>query len=215
MSEYKKEIGKEPGHNKLKDILFACMDVNSKQLISSAGLDKKKFVGEEGKQVEVDMYKTFVEDIDRRYRVEFGMLEIKTKKDSDDPMGLHAVAEGEQKKEEYENDNGQAGAQDAPLDAVGKGKGKGKGKKDGRCNIRNGEGHFATDCPSTPPVSPQAVECHGCHGRGHYKGQCPTANPHLKQQKDQGKGWGGDGKEKGYGKGTGGKGYGGKGYGGK
>ena len=74
------------------------MDVNSKQLISSAGLDKKKFIGEEGKQVEVDMYKTFVEDIDRRYRVEVGTLEIKTKKDSDDPMGLHAVAEGDQQK---------------------------------------------------------------------------------------------------------------------
>ena len=69
---YKKEIGKEPDHNKLKDILFACMDVNSKQLISSAGLDKNKFIGEEGNKVEVDTYNTFVDDIDRRYRVEFG-----------------------------------------------------------------------------------------------------------------------------------------------
>ena len=179
------------------------MDVNSKQLISGAGLDKKKFIGEEGKQAEVDMYKTFVEDIDRRYRVEFGTLEIKTKKDNDDPMGLHAVAEGKQKKGECDSEKGQAGAQDAPLDAVGKGKGKGNGKKYGRCNICKGEGHFARDCPSTPPVSPQAVECHGCHGRGHYKGQCPTANLHLNQQKREGKGWGGDGKGKGYGKGTG------------
>ena len=46
VNEYKKEIGKEPDHNKLKDISLACMDVNSKQLISSAGLDKKKFIGE-------------------------------------------------------------------------------------------------------------------------------------------------------------------------
>ena len=54
------------------------------------------------------------------------MLEIKTKKDSDDPMGLHAVAEWEQKEEdEYENINGQASAPDAALDAVTKGKGKG------------------------------------------------------------------------------------------
>ena len=127
VNEYEEEIGKEPDHNKLKDILFASMDVKSKQLISRAGLDKVKFIGEEGNKVEVDTYKTFVDDIDRRYRVEFATLEIKTKKDSDDPMGLHAVAEGEQKKEEYENKNGQAGAQDAPLDAVGKGKGKRKG----------------------------------------------------------------------------------------
>ena len=69
------------------------MDVSSKQLISSAGLDKHKFIGEEGSKVEVDMYKTFVDDSDRCYRVEFGTLEIKTEKDSDDPMGLHAVAE--------------------------------------------------------------------------------------------------------------------------
>ena len=106
-------------------------------------------------------------------------------------MGLHAVAEGAQKEDEYENISSQASAPDASLDAVAKGKGKGKGKNDGRCSICNGEGHFARDCPSTPPVSPQAVECHGCHGRGHYKGQCPTATPHQKQQKGhEQKGWG-------------------------
>ena len=97
-----------------------------------------------------------------------------------------------------------------------KGKGKRKGKNDGRCNICNGEGHFARDCPSTPPLSPQAVECHGCNGQGHYKGQCPTANPHLKQQKDKANGGEGQGKGEGYGgKGTGGKPWGGPGYGGK
>ena len=126
------ETGKEPGHNMFNDVLFACMDVNSEQPISSAGLDKKKFVGEEVAQVEVDMYKTLVEYIDRRYRVEFGTLEIKTKKDSDDPMGLHALAEGEQKEDGYENSSGQAVAQDASLDAVTKDKGKGKSKNDGR-----------------------------------------------------------------------------------
>jgi hypothetical protein len=188
------------------------MDVSSKQLMISAALDTNQLSGDGDTKVDVDMYKTSVDDIDRRYRVEFGTLEIKTKEDSDDPMGLHAVAEGEQKKDEYENSSGQASAQAASLDAVVKGKGKGKGKNDGRCNIVNGESHFTRDCSSTPPVFAQAVKCHGCHGRGHYKGQCPTANPHLKQQKGQGKGWGGDGKGQGYGEGAGGKGYGGKGY---
>ena len=78
---------------------------------------------------------------------------------------------------------------EASLDAFGKG-----GKGDGKCRVCLGEGHFARDCPSVEPVSPQAVECHGCHGRGHYKGQCPTANPHLKVAKGQ---WGGG---KGYGR---------------
>ena len=71
-NEYKKEIGKEPDHNKLKNILFASMDINSKQLVSSAGLDKNKV--DPDTKIEVDMYKTFVNDIDRRYRVEFGTL---------------------------------------------------------------------------------------------------------------------------------------------
>ena len=128
------------------------MIVNSKQLIRSAGLDKHKF--DPVMKLEVGTHKASVEDIDRRYRVEFGTLEIKTKKDNDNPTGFHIVAEGEQKEDEYENINGQAIAPDAALDAVTKGKGKGKGKNDGRCNIWNGEGPFARDCPSTPPVPP-------------------------------------------------------------
>ena len=127
--EYKKEIGKEADHINLKGIILASTDVNSEQLIRSAGLDKKKVDPET--RIEVDMYKSFVDDIDRRYRVEFGTLEIKTKKDSDDPMGLHAVEEGEQKEDEYENINGQANAPDAALDAVTKGKSKGNGNNDG------------------------------------------------------------------------------------
>ena len=141
------------------------------------------------------MYKTFVEDIDRWYKVEFGTLEIMPNSDSDEPMGLHAVAEEEPKEDEKNNINGQVS---------------------GPCNICNGEAYFARYCPPMPPVSPQAVERHGCHGRGRYKGHCPTANPHLKQPKGQGKGWGGEGKGKGYGrKGAGGMPWGGKGYGGK
>ena len=60
------------------------MDANSKQLIRSAGLDKNNV--DPDMQIEVDMYKTFVDKIDRRYRMEFGTLEIKTKKDSDDQV---------------------------------------------------------------------------------------------------------------------------------
>ena len=77
-----------------------------------------------------------------------------------------------------------------------------------------GEGHYARDCPSELPISPQSPECHGCHGRCHVKRDCPTVFPHLK-----GKGKGADAKggwqHKGWGKGmNGGKGMGG-GKGGK
>ena len=90
------------------------------------------------------------------------------------------------------------------LDAF---KGKMAGKGNGKCHVCDGEGHFARDCPSTPPVSPTDIECHGCRGKGHRIAQCPTANPQLKS-KGTGKGFG---YGKGYGKGFKGKGK-GKGY---
>ena len=40
----------------------------------------------------------------------FGTLEIKPKKDSDDSMGLHAVAEGKQKEDESEKKQLRTGA---------------------------------------------------------------------------------------------------------
>ena len=64
VNEIKEAIGKELDHDMLKDILFSCMDMNPRQLISTAGLDNKKFMADG--LTEVDMYKTFTEDSDRR-----------------------------------------------------------------------------------------------------------------------------------------------------
>ena len=213
VAEFKKCIGKEPDGDKLRDILFTCMDVNSKLLASQSKLD----VQQEG----VDMYQALCEDIDRRYKIEFGTLEIKGRQ-RDDPMGLHNIDDGQDK--EFEEVKEVAAQND--IDAVQKGKGKGKGKNDGRCNICMGEGHFARDFPSVEPTAPTAVECHGCHGRWHYKSVCPTANPQLKgagkggwQTKGAGGkgGWqtngGGGDKGKGKGKGYSGGGWKGKGKG--
>ena len=111
------------------------------------------------------------------------------------------------------------------LDAMG-GQGA-KGNGDGKCHVCGGDGHFARDCASVPPISPMSPECHGCNGRGHLRNDCPTAHPELKA-KGTGKGWGGGkdggkgnwgngsgkgnwGKGGGKGNGNGGK---GKGYGG-
>ena len=213
VAEYKKIRGREPDQHLLKNVLYTCMDLDSQQHIADFGLDKAKV---NAKGEEESMYKVFCEDIDKRYKLKFGTLELgRSKKDTDDPMGLHAVAPGDEAKQDGPPSGAVGAGTENSLDAFGKGgKGKGKGIGDGRCRVCNGEGHFARDCPSVEPVSPTAVECHGCHGRGHYKGQCPTANPHLKAMGKgwTSKGWGGKGK------GDGGKGYtpwGGKGWGGK
>ena len=77
----------------------------------------------------------------------------------------------------------------------------------GRCNVCNGEGHIARDCPSSPGQDGKATgdTCYGCSGKGHQKAVCPTANPQLKGggkgkggwQQDGGKGKGGSYGQKG------------------
>ena len=189
VAEYKKIIGQEPDMNMPKNILFSCMDLGSKQHIANFALDRPKF-DKDGKPI--PMYKIFCEDIDKRYKLQYGTLELKPRKDHDDPMVLHAVGAGEAEGQAPAAAAEPAG-NDAALDAFG-GKG-GKGKGDGRCRTCNGEGHFARDCPPVEPVSPQAIECHGCHGKGHTKAQCPTANPQLKVYQQQ-KGWDSGGRRK-------------------
>ena len=161
--------------------------------------------------VDKTSYKKMHEWIDYRYKVTYGNLDYKPTS-KDDPMGLALMGESRHGEDDGASPSGgvqpsPTWSSDAPvsadLDAAGKGKGKGKG--DGKCHVCGGDGHFARDCPSVPPIGPQAVECLGCNGRGHYRNQCPTHNPHLKGKgkgKGQGKGWG---------KGGGGKGKGGKG----
>ena len=91
------------------------------------------------------MYLALCEDIDRRYKIEFGTLELKGRS-KDDPMGLSELRDEEKAEEEPE--------ERADLDAM---KGKGKGKGDGKCHKCLGEGHFARDCPSIEPIGPQST----------------------------------------------------------
>ena len=84
VAEYKKIIGQEPDMNMLKNILFSCMDLESKQHIADCALDQPK-LDKEGKPI--PMYKTFCEDIDKRYKLQYGTLELKPRKDHDDPNG--------------------------------------------------------------------------------------------------------------------------------
>ena len=83
-NEYKKTMGKEPPIEHLRNILYTCMDVNSKQVASSKGLDRQQY-DEHGKPK--NMYKELCEDIDRRYKDEFGSLEVNVSS-KDEPMGL-------------------------------------------------------------------------------------------------------------------------------
>ena len=43
VAAFKKAIGKEPDHMQLKQILYVCMDTNSKSLASQTGLDKDEY----------------------------------------------------------------------------------------------------------------------------------------------------------------------------
>ena len=192
--EYKKTIGHEASKEQLRNILYTVMDTNSKQMAGDKGLDVQQFDAHGNPK---NMYKELCEEIDRRYKIEFGTLEVRGPV-KDDPMGLSKLEEKEDSQEVEGNDD----AERNDLDAL---KGKGKGKGDGKCHICGGDGHFARDCPSTHPVSPSYISCHGCNGKGHRASQCPTANPSLKS-KGVGKGWGKYGG--GYGKGKSkGKGY--------
>ena len=60
---YKKAIGHEPGRGQLKQILYVCMDMASKNLASQSWLDRKGFVD-------------ICEDIDRRYRLQLEGLDF-------------------------------------------------------------------------------------------------------------------------------------------
>ena len=101
-----------------------------------------------------------------RYKCAHGNLEYKSQ-GKDDPMGLALFAERGSYVPHVAPPIEPPIEVSAELDAFGKGKGNGKG--DGRSQVCDGEGHFARECPSVPPVSPQSVKCLGCSGRGHYR----------------------------------------------
>ena len=191
---YKNAIGHEPDHAQLKQILYVCMDMTSKNLEPQSGLDRK-------------LYFDMCEDIDRRYRLQFEGLDFAKAAKGDDHRGLSIFFENHEKPpapvlpEEPERNT----AQKEDLDVVGNG--KGRGKNDGKCNICGGNGHFARDCPSTMPLT-DAI-CRGCEGKGHFERVCPTANSHLKGSGAR-KGWSqkGGGYKGGWQGGKGGKGKG-------
>ena len=218
IAAYKKIVGEEPNHNILGQIIWQCMDDNSRQLASQSGLDKQMLMND-GK-TPVDRYVLFTEDIDRRYRVQFGTLEFKaaTNHAKDDPMGLSAMFEptdggatpGDAGGAPSSGDGGgsdHGGQAGGDLDAFAKGKGKGKGTwvNDGKCNKCRGTAHYGRDCPTILDAEGKIVnahvECHGCGGKGHYKDKCPTVHPHLKGKGkgDKGKGKGGSWNGKGKG----------------
>ena len=118
---YKKAIGHEPDHGQLKQILYVCMDMPSKNLASQSGLDRKG-------------YAEICEDIDRRYRLQYEGLDFAKAAKSDDPMGLSNLLEGSSETPDIqapmEPERNPASPKE-DLDPIGKG--KGKGKNDGKC----------------------------------------------------------------------------------
>jgi hypothetical protein len=168
MIEYKKALGKDFDPKQAMQILWTSLDARSREIAVSEKLDEKE-------------YKDLYEHIDRRYKIHFGHLDYKSTA-KDDPMGLAIVGDGGCEAPQVEVGAGWPSEVDhkkgVDLDAMG-GKG-GKGKGDGKCHICSGDGHFARDCPSVPPINPMSPEYHGCNGRGHLRNECPTAHPELK-----------------------------------
>ena len=135
ISEYKKIVGKHVDHHLLKNILHSIVDAASKQHIVDWKLGKPK-MNEKGEQV--SMHTTFCEDIDSRYKLEYGTLH-------DDPMGLHAVGE-QQAGQAVPNTAAAAGGERLGTDGNCRyAFGKGGKPDDGKCRICNGESHFARD----------------------------------------------------------------------
>ena len=69
---YKKAIGVEPDSSLLKQILWVCMHVGSKNLVSQLDLGRKEYF---------DIF----EDTDRRYRLQFDSLVFAKTAKGDDP----------------------------------------------------------------------------------------------------------------------------------
>jgi len=140
-AEYKKVIGSKPEDEQSRLIMWNVLDPESKRIAASDSVSGMT-------------YDKMCAWIDMRYKCMSGSLEYKAT-GKDDPMGLALFAESDALSQYpvFPPPLVDAPAEPpADLDAFQKGKGKGKG--DGRCHVCNGEGHFARDCPSTPPVSP-------------------------------------------------------------
>ena len=138
------------------------MDPASKMIAAQLGVHTKSF-------------KALSEDVDERYRVTFGHVEAQTTKD--DLMGIFTLLERESPGKAapaLTSQGQQPSDNDQHLDAFGKGKRKGGGwmADGGKCNICNGDGHMARDCPSQVDASGKVVgedPCYGCNGKGHRK----------------------------------------------
>ena len=101
VASFKKSIGKEPDHGQLKQVLYVRMDTNSKNLASQTGLDQQS-------------YTKIAEDIDRRYRLEYGIINFGKTAKEDDPMGLSNLSEAKWHSElTGENRSGEAASHPA------------------------------------------------------------------------------------------------------
>ena len=155
-AEYEREIGIKPDDTQMKQILWNTMDAASRVTASQA-------------KAEGGNYKLLADHIDGRYKITYGTLEYKTT--TSNAMDI-SLADEYEKEKDAEGDGQAEGGSQGHLDAFGKGKGKGKGwpVNNGRCNVCNGEGHFARHCPSAQGADGKATgtqECYGCHGKGH------------------------------------------------
>ena len=156
LTEYKKVLGKDYDPKQAMQILWTSLD--SREIAMSEKLDEMN-------------YKDLYERIDFRYKIHFGHTDHKSTA-KDDPIDLALVGNSGFEAQMVDAGSGWPGecevkTEGAELDATG-GKG-GNGKGDGKYYVCGGNGHFARDCLSVPPINPMSPECHGCSGRGHLR----------------------------------------------
>ena len=156
--EYDRAIGRKPDSHKLKEILWTVADFGTKQAAVTEKV--KDIVTEEMISIDQGSYDDLGKFIDKRYRLQYGVLDF-GKKSSDD-MDLSAVeaaaAEAAEEAERLANSPGD-------LDAMGKGgkgdKGAGKGVTGKQCFCCQGFNHLSNNCP-TPKDSTATHKCYNC-----------------------------------------------------
>ena len=158
----KKTIGEQPSEDQSMQILWNVLDSDSQRIAMADKLHSQT-------------YEDLTDHIDMRYRIVFCYMVYKATT-KDDPVVPALIAAPVNMiyvlTLEFVNPGIASAGAAVPSGETDERYESDRVKGDGKCNVCGGDGHFARDCPSSPPIGLQSAECHGCIGRGHLCAQC-------------------------------------------